>query len=191
MPRKGEETRQRIVEAANDLFYRQGVGRTSFADIADSSGVPKGNFYFYFRSKNALLDAVIDVRLARIDDMLTGLEHDFPDPIDRLDGLVRALPGDFADIVRYGCSIGSLCAELRKGSVPSERQAQRLFDRILDWAAHQMAPLVGPKRADLLSRRLLARLQGMALMAHAFGDDRWITDELEDIRSWLRTLRRP
>jgi len=44
MGRKGEEKRQRIVDAANTLFYHKGFTATSFADIAEVCDMPKGNF---------------------------------------------------------------------------------------------------------------------------------------------------
>ena len=66
----GKSTRQRIVEAADELFYRQGYEHTSFADIADSVRISRGNFYHHFKSKDDILDAVIALRLATTRDML-------------------------------------------------------------------------------------------------------------------------
>ena len=57
-------TRQRIIDAADDLFYRQGFEHTSFADIAASVGLSRGNFYYHFKTKDDILDAVIVKRLA-------------------------------------------------------------------------------------------------------------------------------
>jgi TetR/AcrR family transcriptional repressor of nem operon len=52
--RKGEETRDRILAAATELIHRQGFKETGLADILAASGVPKGSFYFYFKSKEDL-----------------------------------------------------------------------------------------------------------------------------------------
>ena len=48
MGTKGEGNRQRIIEAADNLFYRRGYNQTSFQDISDATGIPRGNFYYYF-----------------------------------------------------------------------------------------------------------------------------------------------
>jgi TetR/AcrR family transcriptional regulator, transcriptional repressor for nem operon len=59
---RGAENRERIVAAADRLFYERGFQATSFSDIAEAAGVPKGNFYYYFKTKDALLEGVIDWR---------------------------------------------------------------------------------------------------------------------------------
>ena len=59
-----QTTRDQIVEAADELFYRRGYEHTSFADIADVVRISRGNFYYHFRSKDEILDAVIRLRLA-------------------------------------------------------------------------------------------------------------------------------
>ena len=60
----GSSTRGQIVEAADELFYSHGFGQTSFADIAAAVQISRGNFYYHFRTKDEILDAVIDKRLA-------------------------------------------------------------------------------------------------------------------------------
>ena len=52
-------TREEIVDAADQLFYRQGYEHTSFADIAQAVQISRGNFYHHFKSKDEILDAVI------------------------------------------------------------------------------------------------------------------------------------
>ena len=53
---QGEEIRQQIVSAANRLFYEQGYNHTSFSEIAEAAAVPRGNFYYYFKSKDDMLE---------------------------------------------------------------------------------------------------------------------------------------
>ena len=57
-------TRNQIVEAADQLFYEQGFEHTSFSDIAETVQISRGNFYYHFKSKDEILDAVIGCRLA-------------------------------------------------------------------------------------------------------------------------------
>ena len=49
-------TRETIVEAADDLFYRQGFEHTSFSDIAERVQISRGNFYYHFKSKDEILE---------------------------------------------------------------------------------------------------------------------------------------
>ena len=63
MPRKtkeeAQETRQRILDAAERVFQMQGVSRTSLAHIADAAGVTRGAIYWHFRNKADLYDAMV------------------------------------------------------------------------------------------------------------------------------------
>ena len=52
------DKRERLLEAGRCLIHRQGFRHTTLADIARESGVPLGNVYYYFRTKDELLDAV-------------------------------------------------------------------------------------------------------------------------------------
>ncbi len=53
-----QPAREALAEAALELFYRQGVASTSLAEIAGAAGVPTGNVYYHFRTKDALVEAV-------------------------------------------------------------------------------------------------------------------------------------
>ncbi|WP_460020419.1 TetR/AcrR family transcriptional regulator [Magnetospira thiophila] len=188
MPRKGEETRTRIIETANDLFYRQGFHQTSFAHIADASGVPKGNFYFYFRSKDELLKSVLEARTARLRALLESWETQYADPLARLERMANILPEEMGDVSRYGCPMGSLVAELGKAQPDLKEPANAMFKLLIDWATRQFRPLVGAEQAPVLARRMVGRMQGMAMLSHSFGDHSWIEAETADIRAWLRQV---
>ncbi len=56
---KGAATRERIVEAAADLFHAQGINATSVGDILRASGTGKSQFYQHFESRGALLQEVL------------------------------------------------------------------------------------------------------------------------------------
>ena len=66
---KGTETRLRIIQAAADLFHKQGVGATSPDQIIEVSGTGKGQFYHYFKSKEGLVHEVLQTYL---DDITKG-----------------------------------------------------------------------------------------------------------------------
>jgi len=55
-----EIRKQEIIDAAQELFFNQGFGETSIGDIARGVGVTQGLVYYYFKSKDEILDAVVD-----------------------------------------------------------------------------------------------------------------------------------
>ena len=58
--KKGEESRQRLIECAAELFWKNGYSATGLSEILKQTGLPKGSFYFYFKSKDDLAAAVTE-----------------------------------------------------------------------------------------------------------------------------------
>ncbi|WP_460391250.1 TetR/AcrR family transcriptional regulator [Actinophytocola sediminis] len=56
----GEESRRRILDAAEELFAERGFDRTSFVDIAERSGISRGSIPWHFKNKNGLVMAVVE-----------------------------------------------------------------------------------------------------------------------------------
>jgi AcrR family transcriptional regulator len=180
-------TRDRIVEAADHLFYRQGYERTSFSDIADAVQISRGNFYHHFKSKDEILDAVIGVRLANTRKMLEQWKIEGKQPADRIRSFIHMLIVNRTYIKRYGCPVGTLCAELAKLNHASQAEANKLFTLFRTWLRRQFTLLGREADADLLTMHLLARSQGVAALANAFHDEKFINREVEQMCDWLRS----
>jgi AcrR family transcriptional regulator len=180
-------TRDHIVEAADRLFYRQGYEHTSFSDIADVVRISRGNFYYHFKTKDEILDAVIAVRLADTRKMLERWEEEGKDPADRIRSFINILIANRVDIKRYGCPVGTLCAELAKLDHASQAEANKLFTLFRTWLRRQFVLLGRKEDADALAMHLLARSQGVATLANAFHDEKFIRQEVEQMHGWLRS----
>lgn len=181
-------TREHIVEAADQLFYRQGFEHTSFADIADAVQISRGNFYYHFKSKDEILDAVINVRLANTRKMLEHWEIEGKHPADRIRSFIHILIANRAKIKRYGCPVGTLCTELAKLNHTSQAEANELFTLFRTWLRKQFT-LLGRKRdANELAMHLLALSQGVATLSNAFHDEKFIKREVKRMEDWLETV---
>src|ERR1700735_1314403 len=112
MPRKTDK-RVRLIEAAKLLIHQQGFNLTTLADIAQEADVPLGNVYYYFKTKEAIGEAVIEKRAAEIAEYLAKLDET-SDNKDRLFAFLHTTPEDLELIARFGCPIGGLCQELGK-----------------------------------------------------------------------------
>ena len=178
-------TRQEIVEKADLLFYQRGFEKTSFADIADAVGISRGNFYYHFKTKDDILREVIAHRAARTQDMLDSWALKGRTPAERLKCFAQMLVANRKDIQRFGCPVGTLCAELAKIEHPSERDAGMIFGQFRRWLAQQFAELGRAKDADALAMHLLARSQGIAALANAFHDEAFIRREVKSIEAWV------
>jgi TetR/AcrR family acrAB operon transcriptional repressor len=79
------ETRNRILDAAEDVFHAQGVSRTSLADVADRANVSRGAIYWHFRNKSDLFDAMCErVRLPMEEMAAPALDERLADPLGQL-----------------------------------------------------------------------------------------------------------
>lgn len=181
---RGAEIRERIVAAADRLFYERGFQATSFSDIAEAAGVPKGNFYYYFKTKDALLEGVIDWRRQCLRSLLDNLNRSYDDARERLMALLQGLCAGEDDIVRYGCPMGTLSAELCKSGHPLRERAQALLEMIREWIATQLLA-IGRADAPEFAREILTRSQGVTLLAHAYGDHHLLVEEMARVRQWV------
>ncbi|MCD7061455.1 TetR/AcrR family transcriptional regulator [Pelagibacterium xiamenense] len=178
-------TRTQIVHEADRLFYEQGFEHTSFSDIADAVGISRGNFYYHFKSKDEILDAVIGLRLAKTRKMLEDWEAEGAHPADRIRSFIRILMTNQSKIMRYGCPVGTLCAELAKLDHAMQDDAAGLFTLFRTWLVGQFEALGHREEADRLAMHLLARSQGVASLANAFGDADFIEREVDAMCGWL------
>jgi TetR/AcrR family transcriptional regulator, transcriptional repressor for nem operon len=181
-------TREQIVEAADQLFYRQGYEHTSFSDIADVVQISRGNFYHHFKSKDDILDAVISRRMANTQQMLGRWDADGDQPADRIRSFIDILLANRADIQRFGCPVGTLCAELAKLNHAAQAEANQIFTTYRVWLRRQFTLLGHTADADVLAMHLLARSQGVAALANAFHDEKFIAQEVRQLYSWLDAL---
>ena len=181
-------TRDKIIEAADLLFYQRGFEHTSFADVAGSVGISRGNFYHHFKTKDEILSSVIDLRLARTRAMLRDWQAEGRGPAERIGCFIQILIANQAKILLYGCPVGTLVAELAKLDHASQDHANAVFTLFRDWLRAQFEELGQGAEADALAMQLLARSQGVATMATAFRDVEFIEAEVSQMRGWVQAL---
>jgi AcrR family transcriptional regulator len=113
---QAERTRRTVLDTARRLFLEHGFDATSLQSIADAMGVTKANVYYYFRTKIAILEALLDTNVAALTGMLDEAEkipgrrarreflvdgfvnevvaaHRSVAPMSRTDPIVRRHPG--------------------------------------------------------------------------------------------------
>jgi len=188
MPKKSERTRQRIVEAANRLFYHQGYNQTSFSDVVQAANVPRGNIYYYFKTKDEILEAAINYRTGRISQMLEHWNGSYRTPIERLQRFIDILSDSADAIMRYGCPMGTLNTELGKRQGDLQQHAENLFKVFESWLSDQFAELGYAGRAQELALRLMSYGQGISVMAHVHNDPGFLRREKERLSRWVDQL---
>lgn len=187
MGSKGENNRQRIVDAADHLFYTRGYNQTSFRDISQTTGIPRGNFYYYFKTKDDILDAVIETRLKFYTEMLGQCEATSDQPTGRLLAFADMLTNFEDSIVDVGCPIGTLTSEMAKDEPHLQKKSREIFELLRDWLEKNFAA-VGVVQPREEAMDLLAQVQGVSVMSCAFKDKAYLHRGLEKVRTQLKKL---
>jgi TetR/AcrR family transcriptional regulator, transcriptional repressor for nem operon len=178
--------RERLVAGASELLHHQGVAATSLAEIAQAADVPLGNVYYYFKSKDELIRAVVAEHIEEVDTMLNALDA-IPAPADRLKALVRRWDHMREIVARYGCPVGTLACELDRRSDGLDVEAAGPIRRILDWSAAQIQHLSSADPHEL-AITLFAGVQGGALLANALRDPDIMSGQVQRLERWIDTL---
>lgn len=178
-------TRDQIIAAADRLFYEHGFESTSFADIAQAVHISRGNFYYHFKTKDDILEAVIAARGNKTQGMLAGWSAAGATPQERIRDFIHILLRNKAAIQNYGCPVGTLCTELAKLEHASRGEAAALFILFRDWLREQFGLLGCGGKSDALAMHLLGRSQGIATLANAFHDETYIQYEVQQLCDWL------
>ncbi|MBI1425757.1 MAG: TetR family transcriptional regulator [Gammaproteobacteria bacterium] len=133
---KAQATREKILKAANDLFYLGGYNATGLDRIIAEAGVAKGNFYHHFKNKEELATAVLDwhrdlaFKEIELDHILAE-----PSPLKALLELVTRMTSrmmcDSSEMCRVrGCFFGNFALELSTGSEAVRLRVKTVFDGV-------------------------------------------------------------
>jgi AcrR family transcriptional regulator len=176
MRRKSNETRQRIIDAAYESFWRSGFTRTNIDTIADRANLTKRTLYSYFRSKDDLLAAALihygelaDARLQRIGNQM---------PSDRI-GMIKSFFGQLAGWASTtprwtGSGFTRLVVELADlPGHPARAIARRHKAKMEVWLADRLrkAKVAQPRER---ARELMLLMEGSMALMLIHGDRNYI-----------------
>jgi TetR/AcrR family transcriptional regulator, transcriptional repressor for nem operon len=194
LTRRGRETRQRIVAAAAELMFDNGVAETTLEDIRAAAGVSGSQVYHYFEDKQALVRAVIDFQT----DAVLDTQDEHLDHLDTMAGL-RAWRDFLVEHQRRlgcrgGCPVGALGAEMAEtdaaARLAAARGLRRWEGRIRDGfrAMHARGDLSPGADPDDLALATLAALQGGLLLTQLQRDTRPLEVALDAMLDRVQAL---
>jgi TetR/AcrR family transcriptional regulator, transcriptional repressor for nem operon len=178
--------RERLVAAAAELVYHNGVETTTLAQIASAADVPPGNVYYYFKTREELLKALVESRRAEIRERLSSLERRRT-PQARLKGLAELWAASSDQVAEHGCPLGCLTSELGKTHPDLGGDAAGLFEEVLAWSEQQFREM-GHRDARGLATTLFAGVQGAAVLADVLHDPELMRREVRRLDRWIDEL---
>jgi TetR/AcrR family transcriptional repressor of nem operon len=189
-----KNTRQRLVEAALYLFWKNGYAATGIAEILAQASANAGSFYYFFKTKEELLLAVLDLYVATLQPIVVEpVASSVEDPIERIFGILGFYRQNLLKTgCTYGCPIGRLALEIPEEQL---RVHRRLADNFDGWTAaiaiflNQAAERL-PRGIDraTLSKFVLTVMEGGVMQARAHRDIAPFDASVEHLREYFRLL---
>ncbi len=187
MAKMKADNRARLLQAAEKTTYRCGFGNTAIADIAKEARIPLGNVYYYFKTKDEIGDAIVELRVSRFRRLLEEFDK-AGSPKERLCAFVQIKIKNREELAQYGCPVGTLCSELRKLGSWAADKSEMLFAMALDWMEKQFRELGKGAESRGLAVHLLAATQGVSVLAYTFHNPGLIELEAARLKAWIRGL---
>jgi AcrR family transcriptional regulator len=187
-------TRERIVEAGLYLFWLQGYAATGMAEILSRAEANAGSFYHFFKTKEALLLAVLELYIQSLEPVVVQpVLGAIADPVERVFGILEFYRRNLLSTgCTYGCPIGRLALE-----IPEEqfRVHKRLADNFDGWTA-AVEKCLGDARGRFpsgtnfatLSKFVLTVMEGGVMQARAHRDVAPFDASVEHLREYFRLM---
>ena len=160
---------------------------TTIAQVADAADVPPGNVYYYFKSKDDLVLAVVDLRCEQVRGLLDSLQG-------------RRTPGAGSRRWRTGgrrCATSWPATGARSAPCRASwtgrarpRRAAAPLELMIDWAETQFRDL-GRRDARELAVAFVSGIQGGALLSNAFRDPDLMSAQVRHLERWIDSLAGP
>ena len=128
------DARERVLAAADRLFYARGVQAVGMDQVRDEAGVSLKRMYSLFPSKDDLLVAVLGRRRAQWDDGIAGFAATVEDPREKVLAIFDFLDSWFRQPDFHGCAFINVFGELGPSSPQASRTVRaqkRSFQRYL------------------------------------------------------------
>lgn len=200
---KGEDTRQKILDVAQESVLLKGFNATSIEEIVASADITKSGFFYHFPDKNALAEALIE-RHIEIEDQL----------FDDLLGRARELSDDPLQILLIGLKLlAELIEDMPNGHpgciIATAAYQDRLFNRdvraanrraVLGWRKRfrmmfdDVVVLYQPQEAvdlDHLADMVSAVVEGGIVMARAVDEPKVTAQQILLLRIYIKLLFKP
>jgi TetR/AcrR family transcriptional regulator, transcriptional repressor for nem operon len=186
------DAREKILSAAQSLIELRGYSALGVAEICKAADVPKGSFYYFFESKEALALAVIDEHWAEQERDWSRILTGAAEPLTRLRRLFEAteaaqLAGQQSCGTVSGCLFGNLTLEMSNHTEAVRSRLQEIFEAQVDMVAPVIAEALARKEVAVsdpreAARAVVAQLEGQVLFAKLYNNTQLLG------RMWANSL---
>lgn len=200
---KGQDTRSRILDCAQQIVLEKGFSGSSLDEIIDAARITKGGFFYHFRGKADLARALMERYLAEDEAFLTALveraDELVDDPLQRVLVFLKLFAEAMAELpdVHPGCLVASFTYESQQFDPAVRRMAE---DGVRSWRrifVERFEPVVAKYppahevELDELGDMLTSVIEGGIIVSRVMRDRRILVQQLLQFRSYVRLLFEP
>lgn len=200
---KGEATRERLLDLAEEAVLQKGFGATTIEELIAQAGITKSGFFYHFKDKNDLAQALLRRYVERHNNLFDSMFKRSNDLTD--DPLQSFLVGlkFFADMLadlpktHPGCVVAAFCYQdqqfsrdiraLNADGIRSWREKVRThLQKIAD-----KYPPRGGVDLDVLADMVTAIVEGGIILSRTFDDNRMLTQQVMAYRNYVKLAFEP
>ena len=192
MARSSTETRDRILKAARMLYSTHGCGGTTLDDILTASGISKGAFYHYFKSKESLFGEVLDEVVCDYEQLFESVSAEKA-PMERLRQVVYKIAQLNSSGHWVNCRFMlRLCADTHQGSPEVQRKIKQFwqwyagcFEELIE-DCRRSGQLSSAMDSQKLGRLVVSFLTGSIALEHILPSNLSLKESADVVIEMLR-----
>ncbi len=193
LSKKGQETRQAILDSAFDLFHERGIHATSIDDILKKSDAGKSQFYHYFKNKEDILHEILQGAYHMIKNGDTHMKpiHSWEDFRTWLD---VAIEKQEEHGFSRACPIGQICGQLCDEDKLLRQDINLIFEAVKDFpkaffiAEKARGKLSENADPDTMADMCVATMQGASLLAKANKNSMSLRNTADHLHAYIRSF---
>jgi AcrR family transcriptional regulator len=197
---KGEQTRERILDLAEDAVLHKGFALTSIDELIAAAGITKSGFFYHFRDKNDLAKALLERYLERdeviFDDLFAKADALNEDPLHGFLVFLKLLADLMADLTsgHPGCLVASYCyqdrlfsSEIRELGAMGVKRWRERFRKRLDAIVERYPPKIDVN-LDVMADMLSAVVDGGIVLSKSLAQPKHLPEQVMIYRSFVRLV---
>jgi AcrR family transcriptional regulator len=197
---KGEQTRERILDLAEDAVLHKGFALTSIDELIAAAGITKSGFFYHFRDKNDLAKALLERYLERdeviFDDLFAKADALNEDPLHGFLVFLKLLADLMADLAsgHPGCLVASYCyqdrlfsSEIRELGAMGVRRWRARFRKRLDAIAERYPPKIAID-LDPLADMATTIIDGGIVLSKSLSQPKHLPEQIMLYRNFVRLV---
>jgi TetR/AcrR family transcriptional repressor of nem operon len=191
---KSSPTRERLIESALYLFWKQGYAGTSMADLLNHADVNSGSFYYFFESKEALLREVLKTYLGALRPMVVDPAYaTTEEPVERIFAILAGYRERILQTeCQYGCPLGRLALEIDPENRPAHELIAQNFRgwivAVRECIEQLTSQLPEDTDSEALATYVLAVMEGSVMLSRSYGTVEPFDHGIAQLREHFRLL---